>query len=61
MAVALAGDRLAMQGLRSHLEHRRMDLPLFDTPRFTRELGELLDRMTARWKAGLPPEALPAA
>ena len=60
MAVALFSDRPALHAVREHLESRRMDLPLFDTPRFTRELGALFDRMTARWKAGLPPQALPA-
>lgn len=60
MAVALAGDALALQGVRVHLEARRMDLPLFDSPRFTLELAALFERMTARWRAGLPPQALPA-
>jgi predicted O-linked N-acetylglucosamine transferase (SPINDLY family) len=60
MAVALFSDRQTLQAVRAHLETRCMDLPLFDTPRFTQELGALFDRMTARWKAGLPPQALPA-
>lgn len=60
LAVALAGDALALHGLRVHLESRRMDLPLFDSPRFTQELAALFDRMTARWKAGLSPQSLSA-
>lgn len=60
MAVALAGDAAVMQSVRAHLETRRMDLPLFDSPRFTRELAALFERMTARWRAGLPPQALAA-
>ncbi len=60
MAVVLFSDRAELQRVRTHLETRRMDLPLFDTPRFTRELGALFERMTARWRAGLPPQTLPA-
>lgn len=36
------------------------DLPLFDGQRYTREFEALLQRMWARWRAGLPAEHLPA-
>lgn len=35
-------------------------LPLFDGQRYTREFEALLQRMWARWRAGLPAEHLPA-
>jgi hypothetical protein len=38
-----------------------MNLPLFDSTRFTRELGDLFGRMAGRWQQGLPPAQLPAA
>jgi protein O-GlcNAc transferase len=45
---------------RSHLRERRLELPLFDNARFTREVEVLFARMAQRWHAGAVPEALPA-
>lgn len=61
LAVRLAEDRDALAAVRGHLQHNRLQLPLFDNPRFTLELQALLERMVARWQQGLPPAALPAA
>jgi predicted O-linked N-acetylglucosamine transferase (SPINDLY family) len=61
----LAITALALDApLRTHYRERlvggRMDLPLFDTPRWTREFEALLGRMVGRWRAGLVPEHLAA-
>ncbi|MBU3672428.1 MAG: tetratricopeptide repeat protein [Sinobacteraceae bacterium] len=60
LAVALASEAEIRQGLRAHLEQSRMELPLFDSERFTREFEALLQRMHERAQAGLPPAPLPA-
>jgi predicted O-linked N-acetylglucosamine transferase (SPINDLY family) len=59
-AVALATMPGELSRARDHLFDNRMDLPLFDNQRFTRELEDLFQRMAARWRQGLAPEALPA-
>jgi predicted O-linked N-acetylglucosamine transferase (SPINDLY family) len=43
---------------RQHLVLQRQALPLFDAPRYTRELESLFGRMVGRWRAGLPCEHL---
>ncbi len=53
-----AHDELA--AARMHLRERRLELPLFDNARFTREIEALLARMVERWQQGLPPAALDA-
>ncbi|NDE01124.1 MAG: glycosyltransferase [Gammaproteobacteria bacterium] len=58
LAVALASEAEIRQGLRAHLEQMRMELPLFDSERFTREFEALLLRMHERAQAGLPPAPL---
>ena len=60
LAVALASEPQILQGVRAHLEQMRMELPLFDSGRFTREFEALLLRMHERAQAGLPPAPLPA-
>jgi protein O-GlcNAc transferase len=45
---------------RTHLRERRLELPLFDNARFTREVEVLFARMAQRWHAGDVPQALPA-
>ena len=50
-----------LAGYREHLVQHRLELPLFDTARYTRELEALLQRMVQRWRAGLPCAHLPAA
>lgn len=57
---ALALDAPLRASYRERLAAQRMSLPLFDTPRWTREFEDLLGRMVARWRAGLPPDHLAA-
>ena len=47
---ALAGDRERLAQYREHLERERYRLPLFDTPRFTRDFEAMLESV-----ADLPP------
>jgi predicted O-linked N-acetylglucosamine transferase (SPINDLY family) len=61
LAVRLAEDRAALADIRRHLREHRLELPLFDSARFTQELGALFERMLDRWQQGQPPQALPAA
>jgi predicted O-linked N-acetylglucosamine transferase (SPINDLY family) len=56
LALALNPELLA--GYRHYLTAERMNLPLFDTGRYTRELEALFGRMVGRWRAGLPCEHL---
>jgi predicted O-linked N-acetylglucosamine transferase (SPINDLY family) len=58
---ALAQEPELLAGYKRHLVERRMELPLFDSTRYTRELESLLQRMVENWRAGRPPEHLPAA
>ncbi len=58
--LALALEPALRQNYRAHLTTQRMTLPLFDSPRYTREFETLLLRMSARWRAGLPAAHLPA-
>jgi predicted O-linked N-acetylglucosamine transferase (SPINDLY family) len=58
--LALATEPGLLAGYREHLTQRRLELPLFDTPRYTRELEALFERMVQRWRAGLLPEHLSA-
>jgi predicted O-linked N-acetylglucosamine transferase (SPINDLY family) len=57
----LATNRDLLARYRSHLETRRMSLPLFDSTRYARELEALLARMADLRRRGLPCEHLPAA
>jgi predicted O-linked N-acetylglucosamine transferase (SPINDLY family) len=41
---ALCANRAELAAAREHLERERGDLPLFDTPRFTRDFEALLER-----------------
>ena len=59
LAVRLAEDGEALCDIRDHLWDNRRDLPLFDNPRFSRELGDVLGAMASRWQQGLPPQAMP--
>jgi predicted O-linked N-acetylglucosamine transferase (SPINDLY family) len=61
MAVRLADDREALHDIRRHLDERRLELPLFDSARFTPELEALFERMLERWTQSLPPAHLSAA
>jgi predicted O-linked N-acetylglucosamine transferase (SPINDLY family) len=55
---ALATDAPLWAGYRQWLDSQRLTLPLFDTPRYTAELQDLIGRMVERWRAGLGPEHL---
>jgi len=57
---ALALDDELLAGYRQHLRTRRMELPLFDSARYTQEFAALLQRMFGRWQAGLPADHLAA-
>jgi predicted O-linked N-acetylglucosamine transferase (SPINDLY family) len=56
---ALATDSALLAGYRHHLSEPAA-LPLFDGQRYTGEFETLLERMWARWCAGLPADHLPA-
>lgn len=56
---ALATDAALLAGYRRHLLEPAT-LPLFDGQRYTGEFERLLERMWARWRAGLPADHLPA-
>jgi predicted O-linked N-acetylglucosamine transferase (SPINDLY family) len=58
--LALAREPSLLAGYREHLSARRMELPLFDSERHTREFEALFGRMWARWVQGQAPEHLPA-
>lgn len=61
MAVRLCAQPDILATIRHHLDANRMQLPLWDSARFSAELGDMFSRMRQRWQAGLPPAALPAA
>ena len=52
LAIELANDPVRLKGLRRQLAERRTTFPLFDTPRFTRNLERAFDRMWRRYEAG---------
>jgi predicted O-linked N-acetylglucosamine transferase (SPINDLY family) len=58
---ALAHSAELRAGYRQHLQQQRLQLPLFDTARYTGELQDLLARMHQRWQQGLPPAHLLAS
>ncbi len=59
--VELARDPQRRQAMRERLDQAREDSPLFDSAGFAREYEALLVRMIERHRAGVAPEALPAA
>jgi predicted O-linked N-acetylglucosamine transferase (SPINDLY family) len=56
--LALALEPALLATYRQHLVSQRQALPLFNAPRYTRELEALFERMVSRWRAGLPCEHL---
>ncbi|MBI5912168.1 MAG: hypothetical protein HY848_19740 [Betaproteobacteria bacterium] len=59
-AVRLVQDPTELRCLRQTLAARE-HLPLFDTPRFVRELESAFDIMWKRYLAGQPPQAFSVA
>jgi predicted O-linked N-acetylglucosamine transferase (SPINDLY family) len=59
-AVQLAQSPERLAAAKSHLETRRMTLPLFDTDRYARDYEALLMRMFERSQARLAPDHLAA-
>jgi protein O-GlcNAc transferase len=55
-AIELAGQPQQLRAVRSKLAAKRTTAPLFDTPRFTRQLEQLYTQMRRRRLAGLAPE-----
>ena len=60
LAIALANDRARLADLRQRLSANRLTAPLFDTPRFARDLERAYRRMWDRAVAGLPPATIEA-
>jgi len=56
LALALARDERALATFRTRLADNRATAPLFDTPRFTRNLEAAYTIMTERHRQGLTPE-----
>jgi protein O-GlcNAc transferase len=60
-ALELARDGEALRAVTTKLRANRLDMPLFDTPRFTRHLEAAFDHMRERQRRGLPPETFAVA
>ncbi len=60
-ALRLVGDRDALAGLGHRLEANRTSHPLFDTPRFARNLERAYALMWEAYEAGGPPRELAVA
>lgn len=58
LAVALANDPQRLEALRSRLAAVRLESPLFDTVRFTRDIESAYATMIERCRQGLPPDDL---
>jgi predicted O-linked N-acetylglucosamine transferase (SPINDLY family) len=57
---ALGLEPTLAAGYKAALQAQRLSLPLFDSDRYAAEFQDLMERMWARWCAGLAPEHLPA-
>ena len=55
---ALAAEPALLAGYKQHLNEGRMELPLFDSTRYTAEFDALLARMLVVWRAGQAPRHL---
>ncbi|MBF0214329.1 MAG: tetratricopeptide repeat protein [Magnetococcales bacterium] len=58
LALRLARAPEQLQELRTRIQNNRTRSPLFDTPRFTRDLEAVYETVWQRHEAGLPPEAI---
>lgn len=61
LALALARDPARLEALRSRLGQNRLSSPLFDIRGFTSDLEKAYQIMTARARAGQPPESFSLA
>ena len=61
LAVELATDPQRLAEIKATLEHNRSTAPLFDAPRFTRNIEDLYAQMVERNRAGLAPECIRAS
>jgi predicted O-linked N-acetylglucosamine transferase (SPINDLY family) len=61
IALDLARDRARLAALRARLDEGRAHCALFDSAAYARDFDALLERMVARYDAGLAPAHLPAA
>ena len=61
LALGLASDPERLAALRARLQSARQSAPLFDTPRFTRELESAYEAMWQRHLQGLPPAPIEVA
>jgi predicted O-linked N-acetylglucosamine transferase (SPINDLY family) len=61
LAVELATEPQRLARIRGKLDRNRSIAPLFDTPRFARNLEDLYVQMIERYRAGLPPECIRVA
>ena len=56
LAIELATNPAKFRGIKAKLESNRLITPLFDTPRFTKNLEDAYIKMYERNHADLPPE-----
>ncbi len=55
LALELTRQPERLQNMARHLREKRLSLPLFDTPRFARNIEAAYQAMAQRHRAGLPP------
>ena len=56
LAIELASNPQRLAEIRTKIQDNRLTSPLFDTPRFARNLEAAYLRMHERYQAGLPPD-----
>ena len=63
LGVRLAKEPGLLEGIKNKIDAARLESPLFDVTRFTRELEQLYEEMMRRHHAGLPSDhiSLPGA
>lgn len=61
LAIALARDAARLERIKRHLAEKKEKLPLFDTPRYVRNLERAFETMWERHAAGQPPAGFDVA
>jgi predicted O-linked N-acetylglucosamine transferase (SPINDLY family) len=56
LAIELASNPRLLAPIRTKIQHNRLTSPLFDTPRFARNLEAAYTAIHDRYQAGLPPD-----